>query len=106
VPASRGMSSFQGFEDPPLDVESSSWKDRLAALYDQHPGRWAKYGPYSSKGSAQNVASHIRTQLDSWQLAGYKPEFQVSSNYIDVSEQELWFLYIKVGEPGGVQEES
>ena len=101
MPAPRGMSEFQGFEDPPLNVNAPNWKDRITALYDEHPGRWAKYGPYSGKGSAQGVASHIRTQLTPYEQELYQLRFQVADT--DIME---WYLYIKVGENNGVQEES
>jgi len=102
MPAPRGMSEFQGFEDPPLNVNAPSWRGRITALYDQHPGRWAKYGPYSSKVSAQNVTSHIRTQLTPTQVAVYQPQFQVDNTYAD---GEHWYLYIKVGETIGLPKE-
>lgn len=93
------IAAFQGFEDPPLDVEASTWLERLTALYSNHPGKWAKYGPYTSRKSAQNVASHIKSQLtpDSY----LQPEFKVANR---IHLGEVWFLYIKVGESNGIPE--
>jgi len=101
MPAPRGMSEFQGFEDPPLNVNAPSWEDRLIALSVEYPSRWAKYGPYASKKSVQNVVSHIRNSLHANLVYALKPQFQVAT----VVDQGPWYLYIKVGETNGVPKE-
>jgi hypothetical protein len=46
---------FRGFEGPPFDVNAPTWFERSLALYDNHKGQWAKYGPYKSAKTLSNT---------------------------------------------------
>jgi len=80
---------FVGFEEPKNDINAYTWKERIEALSDSHPNKWAKYGPFASSKTANNIASKIRSVTEHTVVTSVE------------SNDDKYYLFIKVT-PNGV----
>jgi hypothetical protein len=85
---------FQGFEEPEYSPDSFFWLDRVRGLYSKYPNRWAKYGPFKTRKSANNAASSLNKQYLATEMnVTHKLEWAVPSE--DEGES---YLYLRVVE--------
>lgn len=85
---------FLGFEEPQFDPTARGAIDRVRALTGPtYLDKWVKYGPFSSRKSAQNAASKMVVALRDSELASAYQLVHTQEQNVAVSDD--WYLFIK-----------
>ena len=91
------MVKFIGLERPARDLNSYRWRERLLALLDNHPGEWAKYGPYNSVNAARRGVDGVNHAIRSTEeLSDVLFESSIQMD----EEEEIAYLYLKLYKDG------